>query len=172
MEVKCEKCSGLGYTVETDIMKARRVKKDCPSCKGTGKIQNIEPDGVIFRIKRCEVGYWQELRAGKPVATLHMHICPIMDSTGKPLFKRNIMNPKQGIPRIFIQIVNMVTKPKYRKTGIMTKLLSAAMGDPKIEWVESSWDDSTDFGRNFLLARGFVQEGSKIIWRRTDVAKN
>ncbi len=168
MEDTCPNCKGLGYTVETNIMRAIKEKKPCIACRGTGKIQIEKPDGKRFITQECIVGYWQEMRAGKVAATLHIHVCPIRDSnTGKPLFKPGVMNPKGAIPRVFIQIVNMVTKPKYRKTGIMSELLAAAMADPKIEWVETSWDDSTADGRNFLLGKGFVQEGKDLIFKKT-----
>lgn len=169
MELKCEHCKGLGYTIETNIMKARKERIPCKQCRGTGKIQEEKPDGKVFFIQKCEVGFWQELRAGKPVATLHIHICPIINpETNKPLFKHDQMYPQRGIPRIFLEIVQMNTKPKYRKQGIMGSLLDSAMADPKIEWVETSWDDSTADGRNFLLGKGFEQKGSKLIYRKNN----
>lgn len=166
--IPCVDCGATGYKYELDILNARKNKVVCPTCKGLKHIYNSPQDGSIFMIQHCQVGYWQELLKGKIVATLHIHICPIRDKlSGRPLFKKHEQNPLIAIPRIFIQIINMSTKAKHRKNGIMTKLLDKALADPKIEFATSSWDDSTADGRNFLLGRGFVQESNELVWRRS-----
>lgn len=163
----CPHCAGRGYTVQTNIIKARQEKIPCDKCKGTGKVIDETLSGVKFYTQVCKVGYWQDYEEGKPVATLHIHLCPVLDEkTRKPAVKPDLFDPKMTIPRVFIEIVNMATKPKYRGQGRMTNLLSRAMGDPKIEWVETNWSDSSIEGRTFLKNKGFIQEGKKLVWRR------
>jgi hypothetical protein len=170
MESTCESCKGKGYIPRLDIMKATTVKEPCKACKGAGKIIESVKDGVVFFTQNCQVGYWQELKNSKPIATLHLHICPVIDrATGRPLSKKRFPeNPlsKEMVPRIFLEVIQMNTRSKYQRQGIMAKLLKNAMADSKIEWVESSWDDSTGAGRNFLISQGFTQEGSKIVYRK------
>ena len=48
----------------------------------------------------------------------------------------------------------------------MSVMLKVALNQQAIEWAETSWDDSTDEGREFLLKRGFVKENEKLVWER------
>lgn len=162
----CENCEGKGYFVKIDFMQAKQYREKCPKCNGTGVIQEAQKNGIRVGKIICETYFWQMLQNSKPVSTLEIRIRPVMSAEGKPLFKRVAPLSKIAIPRVYIEIVRMNTKPKYRKQGIMHKLLEHAIGDPKIEYAYTNWDDSTGDGRNFLLKRGFVQEGDKLIYRK------
>lgn len=166
-QLPCGSCKGQGYTVKTNILKARQEKVMCPTCHGTGKIYVENVNGIMCQSQMCQVMYWQDFVNNEPVATLHIHVCPIMDKkTGRPAFNPNIFDPTKKVPRIFLQIVHMATKEGYKKQGRMNELLMRATEDRKIEWVETSWDDSSEEGRAFLLKRQFVREKGKLIWRR------
>lgn len=166
-EIPCPKCDGRGYTTKVNLLKAKTDKIHCEKCRGTGKVFVDKINGIQVVRQLCQVFYFQDYVDNNPVATLHVHMCPVMDQkTGKPAYTPNVLNPKDMKPRIFIQIVHMATKPDYRRQGRMRNLLMKAMEDPKIEWVETSWDDSSDDGRNFLLMNEFKREKGKLIWRR------
>ena len=166
-KIPCQDCKGLGYSLKLNIIKARQEKIPCPTCRGTGSVFVESLNGIVCQRQVCQVMYWQDFVNNEPVSTLHIHVCLVMDNkTGQPSFKPDIFNPKNRISRIFIQIVNMATLPDYRGQGRMDELLKRSMEDPKIEWVETSWDDSSDEGRGFLLKREFVRECGKLIWRR------
>ena len=165
----CDRCQGKRHITRLDLSKAATVREVCPKCKGTGVLPaEAITDGTVFFTQTCMVGYWQELQDGKPISTLTLYICPVIDKNGVPqsILKKDPNNPLAKptlIPRIFLQIANMHTKVKHRGKGYMTKLLTKALEDPKIEWVETDWDDSTAYGRNFLLSRGFNQVQGKLV---------
>lgn len=172
-EVPCEKCNGRGYTTKLNIIKARQEKIHCEHCRGTGKVLIGKLNGITAKRQVCTVMYWQDFVDNEPVATLHIHVCPVMDQkTGQPAYLPNILDPKQRVPRIFLQIVHMATKDDYKKQGRMNELLMRASEDRKIEWIETSWDDSSEDGRAFLLKRQFNRERGKLIWRRENPDAN
>jgi GNAT superfamily N-acetyltransferase len=111
----------------------------------------------------CQVYLWQEFKDGRPIATLELWIMPVFENGIPQHVKENpLAKPR---PRIYIQIRDMHTKPKYRRTGIMDRLLIMALQDRRVEWFETSWNDSTEEGRSFLLHRGFKREDDKLVFR-------
>lgn len=165
----CDECNGRRFTTKLDLALAKTVKKPCPKCKGTGHIPaDAITDGTVFFTQQCMVGFWQELQGGQPISTLTVYICPVISKHGAPqhVLKKDPNNPLAKpvlIPRIFLQIANMHTKVKHRGKGYMSKLLEKAIQDPKIEWVETDWEDSTGDGRNFLIGKGFNQVKGKLV---------
>lgn len=165
----CKDCKGQKYISRVDFMKARTVKEICPTCKGKGVMVVHQTDGVRVGRKLCEVFYFQEMRDDHVVATLHIHICPVLID-GKPQFKRKDAYSKP-IPRIFVEIVNMSTRHHFRRQGIMLDLLSRALADPKIEYALTSYEDSTEAGRAVCEKFGFVRENTNLVWSRQEEAK-
>ena len=164
----CDKCNGKKFEVKLNLLSARSEKIKCTKCRGTGVIPaSAVKDGIICFEQKCIDLFWQVKNDGIAISTLAIHICPVLDENGNPAFKvipnENKLKSPTYKNRLFMEIVNMVTKPKFRKQGHMSKLLENAIADPKIEWVESSWDDSTSDGRNFLLGKGFMQSKDKLI---------
>lgn len=169
MNNTCPNCHGRKFTEKLDLLQAKTVKKVCEKCHGTGSVpMEAVKNGTVFFTQQCIVGYWQELRDGKPIATLHIHVNQMTNEAGLPLFHRvpgkTLLDKPTVKARYFLEIVNMNTKPKHRKCGIMSTLLERAMADPKIEYIESSWDDSTIYGRNFLLNRKFIKKNGKLVY--------
>jgi hypothetical protein len=165
----CEECSGTGVKHTLDLMNAKTGKEICKACRGTGRKLQMPTDGLRVGKLIGEVFFFQWLVENEAIATLEVRIMPVRGGSGEPLF--NMIGPRR-IPRLMGEIPRMATRSRYRKQGIMSKLLAQAIADPKIEWMETSWDDSSADGRNFLLGRGFKQEtrptGSILIWRRKD----
>lgn len=164
--MKCDNCDGKGYITKLDIMQAKSTKVQCDKCKGSGYIKSIQTDGPRVGELKCVTYFYQWLKDSKVIATMEVRIRPILDDNGKMMTKGRDPVSGHPVPRIFVEIVRMNTKPKYRKQGYMTQLLQLAMQDPKVEWIETSWDDSTADGRNFLLSRGFEQNVGQSLRRR------
>jgi hypothetical protein len=158
-ERHCPKCNGKRKLFELDIARARSVRKTCPKCNGTGIDPASIRDGVrCFQLK-CQVVVYSKCIDGTDVASLHLWIFPLMRA-GKP-----ILTPA-GHMMLHVMIPQMHTKPKYRRQGHMAELLKIALTDVRVAVVESSYGDSTESGRAFLVAAGFKHEGNKLIWRR------
>jgi hypothetical protein len=168
-ESDCPTCKGLGVISSIDFMKGKTMKNPCATCRGTGKIREAQTDGTRCGRVVAETFFWQELRDSKVIATLEIRIRPVCDQYGRPLAKMNreaMFKKDRTIPRLYCELVRMNTKIEFRKQGIMSMLLDRAVGDPKIEWVYTSWDDSTVDGRNFLIGKGYKQEGDKLIYEK------
>ena len=165
MTTQCPRCKGKKYVDELDILKAQRDKVICPVCNGFGTIAEVQTDGMRVGRVIAETFMYQELKDSKVISTLEVRVRPIMQPNGRPAVTPPKVFGEQPRMQCFIEIVRMNTKPGYRKQGIMRRLLKFALGDPKIEWAVSSWDDSTADGRNLLLGMKFKQEGNDLIWR-------
>ena len=147
---KCPTCEGKGYIDAIDIMTAQRSRKSCVDCMGTGAkdgkmtgIRSYHPHSQVF----------QYVEEGVVWATLELW----QHST------------KEGYN--YFEIHKMITKRKHRKKGVMSVLLLAVMRHPYIWWIETSYSDSTEQGREWLMKRGFKKEGDKLIHRRKGAPK-
>ena len=160
----CDRCNDAGYIIKTDILNARRSKEVCPLCKGIKEKPTLDPNGVRHHALNVIVYPFQKFVNNNPVSTLELWITPILENRLPATIKDSpISKPRQ---RIYAQIRDMNTKKKYRKQGIMTNLLMIAVQDPKIEWFETNWMDSSEEGRRLLLEFGFEREGNKLVYRQ------
>lgn len=164
MTFNCEECKDTGYVIKVDILNAKKMRVVCPKCHGIKPRDPLDPDGIRSVHVPAQIYLWQEFKNDKPIATLELWVRPITDN-GKVLEVRDTPLSKPR-PRIYISIRDMHTKPKYRKQGIMDRLLICAFQDNRVEWFETSWDDSTEEGRKFLLNRGFHREEDKLVFER------
>lgn len=170
IEQTCPNCDGRKYLPKLDIMSAVSRMMPCEKCFGRGTIQ-IKPEdlnGIVAMSQMAAIYWYSDYINGNVVSSLLVFQCPIMEN-GRPSTKK-IGTAPDGKDlrqyRIFMQIVNMWTKPKHRREGRMKKLLEFAMSDPKIEWTETQWDTSSGDGRNLLLGMGFIQENNKLVFRK------
>jgi len=166
---KCPECKGSGNTLKVDIAKGRSMKLVCNKCKGTGEIRTII-NGPRIGVIYAPTIFFQMLREGKIVATLECRQRQITDDAGRPLVRINksaMFRRDQEVPRNFLEIARMNTRPEWRKQGIMTELLCIAAGNKEIEYIETLWDDSTEDGRAFLLSHGFRRENERLVWEKT-----
>jgi hypothetical protein len=162
--MKCPECKGKRYIDSVNFLKAKREKVICPKCNGFGEIKEAQKDGIRVGRVIGETFFFEELVEYKAIATLEIRVRPIFEGN-RPAFTLPKAFGERPRPRVFLEIVRMTTKMKYRKQGIMTKLVREALSDPKIEWATTSWDDSTAEGRNLLIGLGFCQEGVNLVWR-------
>lgn len=160
----CSECNGKGKVLKLDILKARREWDTCPICKGQPHKEDLKPDGIRIVHVRCQVVEWVEYKDNVSASKLELWICPILKDN-KPMMVRDTPLAKPR-PRVYAIIRDMNTKEEYRKQGMMDRLLICAHQNKQVEWFETSWDDSTEDGRGFLLKRGFVREGKRLISRR------
>ena len=160
---QCPECHGLGWEEKLDIMTAKRVRSGCPACHGTGMKQiapeEFQGEGLRVATVHCQVLFFQYYIDHKVVATLELRVMPCLDKDGKPKIVGKI-------PILYAEIPRMHTRSKHRKKGYMTKCLNAARMDPKVSRLETSWDDSPEIGRNFLISRGFRRDGDILLWRQ------
>jgi hypothetical protein len=161
----CTTCNGSRRISKINLLKAKTEFFPCPDCKGMGYTQTPQTDGIRCGVCEAITYFWQFLKASKVAATLEIRVRPIKNDRGVPQVYKNVIM-KIVRPRAYVEIVRMNTKPEFRHLGMMSALVDCALGDSKIEWAETNWDDSTGDGRNWLLERGFVQEGNKLIWER------
>lgn len=166
-ETMCQACNGRGYVASVDLMKAKTTRKPCEKCGGAGKIKTRLKDGVRCGQIEGITFVWQHLVEYEPVSTLEVRIRQ-SKINGVPQFRQ--MNPlfKRKTPVLYCEIVRMNTLPKHRGKGFMGQLFEVAKQDPRIAWIETNWKDSSPKGKAFLLKRGFVKEGNKLIWERQD----
>jgi len=166
IEDVCPECKGRKMLPKLDIKSATTKMAPCPKCFGRGTIQIKPTDytGMSIMNQIAQIYWFNDNINGNVVSSLLAFMCPMMED-GKPAMR---VVGGTSMYRIFMQIIRMNTKSKHRREGRMSKLLEKALQDPKIEYAESSWDQSTADGRNFLLGRGFVQEGNNLVWRRAE----
>ena len=170
--MQCPACKGAKVTAQIDLMAGSTVKKVCVKCGGVGEIREQQTDGIRCGKIIADTYFWQELKDGIVIATLETRIRPVgkhVNGNFSPEFrapsKTASLFKKQNvpIPRLYIEIVRMTTKPAFRMHGIMKNLVQRAIADPKLEWAETNLDDSTDGGIATLKSIGFVEEGNKLI---------
>ena len=159
----CIKCGGTGRTREVDIAKATFRMVHCKACGGTGR----KPDnaleekgtGVAFKRPNGQFGWFVKILDHVEVAWMEVVIYPILDMD---------RNPKTvgGVTLKSMQILRMRTMGKHRRQGYMSEVLDVVRSHTDIQRIETSWQDSTDMGRNFLLSHGFKQDGDNLIWRQ------
>jgi hypothetical protein len=170
VEQTCPVCHGQKIIQKTDFLSAVQKMVPCDKCFGRGTIQ-IKPEDIngVTVMQQMAANYWySDYINGNVVSSMLVFQCPIMVNglPGKTLIGKKLDGTPLYNYRIFMQIINMYTKPKHRREGRMKRLVEFAMGDPKIEWVETQWDSSSDYGRNLLLGMGFIQEGNSLVYRK------
>lgn len=150
----CPKCKGQRAIVKTNIMTATTVREQCPDCKGLGEVQGDISDGLKVKPEPGQITYFSLFKGGKPRAVMTTAIEGI------------VVDAKNRY--LIVKIMHMKTKDKYRKQGLMDEILESVkvFGQKQVKFVITSWYDSTDIGKEFLLKRGFVREGNILIWRR------
>jgi DnaJ-class molecular chaperone len=165
-ESTCPVCKGSKFTQEINLMKARTTRTPCVHCGGKGYIKAQQTDGIRCGRRLGETWFWQHLKDAHIIATLEIRVCPVTIN-GIPQSKINnsALSLKKGarVPRLFIEIVRMNTAEGFQRRGLMEQLVLNACGDPKIEWAESSLDDSSPEGIALLKKCGFVEEGNKLV---------
>lgn len=150
-------------------MAARTRYVTCKRCNGRKEEpEELRPEGIRMVHVPAQLVLFQQFKDNIPIATLELWICVVM----KDGIAQTIYNNSKKQPRIYAKIRNMITRPEHRGKGIMGALLTCAIQDHRIEWVETSWDDSTSDGRNFLLGKGFIQDGDKLISYRPSEDKD
>lgn len=159
----CGECNGLGKVQKLDIMHAKKIWEVCPKCHGVPEREPLRQDGIRQAKLPCITYLWQEFKDHKPIATLELQVWPIIENGIPAVVKESPLKPPRQ--RIYIKIRDMNTRPKYRKQGIMDRLLICALQDRRVEWFETSWNDSTEEGRKFLMKRGFYREDSNLVFR-------
>lgn len=162
----CPKCNGRGWYPHTDFLAAKTTRIPCMDCKTTGMIEERQANGIRCGRSESITYFWQFLQFYKPVSTLEIRVKPILNTMGLPTYKDNPFSKTRRIPRMYVEIVRMNTKQEWIGKGIMTCLLFHALADPKLEWAETSLEDSTLEGITFLKKRGFKEEGAKLIWEK------
>ena len=172
IEQTCPVCHGRKVIQKTDLLAAVQKMMPCDKCFGRGTIQIKSDDlnGITVMNQIASIYWFSDYVSGNVVSSLLTFQCPIMIN-GLP-GKKFSGNALDGHPmytyRVLTQIVNMYTKPKHRREGRMKKLIEFAMSDPKVEFVETQWDSSSDYGRNLLLGMGFIQEGNRLVYRKVN----
>lgn len=147
----CSVCNGSGFVYELNIMAAKRNKKRCENCDGTG-VKDGKMTGI--RTYRPHSQVWQYLEKGVVLGTLE--VWQHCDNQGSN----------------YLEIHKMITKRKHRNRGVMTTLFLSVFKHPYILWIETSYTDSTEAGREWLMKRGFKREGDKLISRRRGVTNS
>ena len=162
---KCPSCNGVGTLNTLDIMSAKTKRQPCGRCQGTGLVKEQQTDGIRCGEMLGKTYFWQHLKDAHVIATLEIRVRPIMID-GIPQYtqdKTAMFKRDQQKIRCYVEIVRMNTKPGFRRKGLMAQLVGQACGDPKIEWAESSLEDSTPEGIELLKSMGFEIQGDKII---------
>lgn len=163
---KCPFCAGRGYNLELDVMRATRVQVKCKPCNGIGDTIEKITDGVMVGRLMCETFLFVKKVADQAVATLELRVYMCLKD-GKPYPSENSNIAGARIkPAVYGEIPRMATFAKHRGKGYMSELIECAKGDPAIQYIVTSWDDSTEQGRAFLLKRGFENKHGKLVWRR------
>jgi hypothetical protein len=165
---ECPVCHGTGFTIQVDFKRASKTRMQCSKCRGTGKVVPVQKNGIRVGRKIAETFFFQQLKDGAIAATLEIRVCPII-MNGRPQFKTNnvkvmFRRDEKPVPRLYLEIVRMTTKPEWRRQGLMRELVGNAIGDPKIEWAETLVDDSSPEGIALLKGFGFYEEAGKLIW--------
>lgn len=153
----CPECKGEKWITKTDIMHATTRKERCEFCKGVGEIQDVIPSGLTVKPEPGQLMYFQWNEEGGRVRSV------------MTVAIEGIVPPNEPQDKYFIvKIMQMTTKMKYRKKGYMNKILEGVkkFGQGNVKFIVTSWYDSTEMGRKFLMKRGFVREKNILIWRR------
>ena len=160
---RCEACNGTGQKVHLNLIKAKTEKVTCDECHGTGMKQvdpkDFEGEGLRVATVHCQVVFFQWFVGHDAVATLELRVFPLLDAEGKP-------KTLGTTSLLYAEIPRMHTRSKHRKKGYMSKCLEGARADPRMTRLETSWNDSPADGRNFLISRGFKQDGDILLWRQ------
>jgi GNAT superfamily N-acetyltransferase len=172
----CVDCNGRGYINQTDIMAAKSKQVMCISCAGQGFKKVPFTDGIRCYRLACIPVFWESRLKGEVQATLELRVFQIRNQYGEPEVKKNskivLFKRDKVVPRCYIEIAKMFTEPKHRRKGVMSKLLDEAEADPKIEYFCTSWDDSTEEGKELLMKRGYTRQGILLIKRMDNAAKD
>lgn len=151
----CPRCKGEGFIVKTDIMKASVSREQCPDCKGLGQVQGDISDGLKVKPEPGQLMYFTWFYKGKPRSVMTTAV-------------EGIAVGEVADRYLIVKIMQMTTKPKYRKKGFMGNILEKVklFGQGQTKYIITSWFDSSEEGKKYLLKRDFTREGNVLIWRR------
>lgn len=160
----CPKCNGEKFVRKVDIIRAKTVSEQCPVCHGTGQKDGVVPDGVYVKPEPGVLHYWLKYVGGRRVAHIQSIIEKVQPPQGKFL---------KSDPYFVVSILNMKTRNKDRKKGYCGEILDSIQKwcNSSVKFILTSWDDSNEQSRAYLMKRGFVRKDSVLIWRRNEPAE-
>lgn len=151
--LKCKRCMGKGGITKTNFMKGATSQITCPDCGGVG--YRTKDTGISIRPISGDPMYVVHTVKKQDVAWIRIDLEFVLGRSKKKRY---------GIA----SIVSMKTMEGFRCKGYMGKMIEMLKntGGGAIHAIRTSWNDSTEGGKEFLLKRGFKHKGMVLIWER------
>lgn len=167
--MNCPKCKGMRFIRKINLMSAATERIKCDGCHGTGFIpEPFSGNGVKAKQPKCITVFFEDYLAGIVACTAEVRIYPALKD-GKPVALPRSTNHPVGAPdapALFAELVRIKTVGDMRRKGHARACFEAIIGDPKIQYVITDYDDSTPVGRKFCRAMGFKDYGGTYVWAR------